>query len=67
MILILSVVLIVCLFVMAMQDAIARWLDDADFEEEEEPKDDPPELDNSEYDWGHNVKNYMDENDESDV
>jgi hypothetical protein len=56
MVLIYSVVLIVCLWVMAMQDAISRWIDEARFEEES--RDDFPDLDNSEYDWGHNVKGY---------
>lgn len=46
---------------MAMRDAISKWMDEADFEEEEKPKEDVSELDNSEYDWGHNIKNYMDE------
>lgn len=53
-----SVVLFVCLFVLSMQDAISHWIDEADFEEDEEPRDDVPYLDNSEYDWGHNVKGY---------
>lgn len=62
MILIYSVVLLVCLWVMAMRDAISKWMDEADFEEEDkEPKEDMSELDNSEYDWDHNIKNYMDE------
>jgi hypothetical protein len=62
MILIYSVVLLVCLWVMAMRDAISKWMDEAEFEEEyEKPKEDVSELDNSEYDWGHNIKNYMDE------
>lgn len=58
MVLIYSVILIVCLFVLSMQDAISHWIDEADFEEEEKPRDDVPDLDNSEYDWGHNVKGY---------
>lgn len=52
-----SVVLFVCLFVLSMQDAISHWIDEADFEDEK-PRDDVPDLDNSEYDWGHNVKGY---------
>lgn len=57
MVLIYSVVLLVCLFVLSMQDAISRWIDEADFEDDK-PRDDVPDLDNSEYDWGHNVKGY---------
>lgn len=61
-VLIYAVILIVCLYVLSMQDAISHWIDEADFEEEDkEPKEDMSELDNSEYDWGHNIKNYMDE------
>lgn len=62
-----AVILIVCLCAIFLQealsskqDSISRWIDEADFEEEK-PKEDAPELDNSEYDWGHNIKNYMDE------
>ena len=50
-----AVILIVSLWVMCMQDAISRWMDDAEFDES---SDDAPDLDNSEYDWGHNVKGY---------
>lgn len=57
-----SIVLIVCLWVMGIQDAISRWMDDAEFDDE--PSDDAPDLDNSEYDWGHNVKGYKHEDEE---
>jgi hypothetical protein len=56
-ILIYAVILIVSLWVMCMQDAIARWMEEADFEDDK-PRDDVPDLDNSEYDWGHNIKGY---------
>lgn len=61
MVLIYAVILIVSLWVMCMQDAISRWMDDAEFDE---PSDDAPDLDNSEYDWGHNVKGYKHEDEE---
>ena len=48
-------VVLVGTFVVTLE-GIACWLDDADFSDKEET----PYLDNSEYDWGHNVKNYMD-------
>ena len=56
---ILSIVLLVYLWIIAMQDAISRWMDEADFEEYS--SDDAPDLDNSECDWGHNVKGYKSE------
>lgn len=54
-----SIVLIVCLWVMSIQDAISRWMDDAEFDDES--RDDAPDLDDSEYDWGQNVKGYKSE------
>ena len=42
-----------------MQDAISRWMDDAEFDDES--SDDAPDLDDSEYDWRHNVKGYKSE------
>ena len=54
-----SIVLIVCLWIMGMQDAISRWMDDAEFDDES--SDDAPDFDDSEYDWGHNVKGYKSE------
>ena len=54
-----SIVLIVCLWIMGMQDAISRWMDDAEFDDES--SDDAPDLDDSEYDWRHNVKGYKSE------
>ena len=57
-----SALLIVCLWIMCMQDAISRWMDEADFEEES--RDDVPCLD-EENDWGHNIKGYKHEKDES--
>jgi hypothetical protein len=47
-----AVILIVSLWVMCMQDAISRWIDEADFEEEEQQHDD------SGYDWRDNIKGY---------
>ena len=34
---------------------LANWIDDVEEFKEK------PDLDNSEYDWGHNIKNYIDE------
>jgi hypothetical protein len=51
-VLIYAVILIVSLWVMCMQDAISRWIDEADFEEEEQQHDD------SGYDWRDNIKGY---------
>ena len=59
MLLIYSVVLIVCLFVLSMQDAISHWIDEADFEEES--RDDFPDLDDEDNDWGDNIKGYRKE------
>ena len=52
MVLIYSVVLIVCLFVLSMQDAISHWIDEAEFEDTEQ------EHDDSGYDWSDNIKGY---------
>lgn len=54
-----SVILIVSLWVMCMQDAISRWIDEADFEEES--RDDFPDLDDEDNDWGDNIKGYRKE------
>ena len=43
-----------------MFDDLGEWMDDAVIETEEEEKQ-PEYLDNSEYDWGHNITNYMEE------
>ena len=43
-----------------MFDDLSEWIYDAVMETEEEEQQ-PEYLDNSEYDWGHNIKNYMDE------
>jgi hypothetical protein len=51
-VLIYAVILIVSLWVMCMQDAISRWIDEADFEEEQQQHDD------SGYDWRDNIKGY---------
>lgn len=48
-----AVILIVSLWVMCVQDAISRWIDEADFEEP-----DYEEHDDSGYDWRDNVKGY---------
>lgn len=34
---------------------LANWIDEVDEFKEK------PDLDNSEYDWGHNIKNYINE------
>ena len=36
---------------------VSNWLNEADFEPHEEKIE--PYMDNSEYDWGHNIINYM--------
>lgn len=38
---------------------VANWLNEADFEPHDEKI--KPYMDNSEYDWGHNIINYMKE------
>lgn len=43
-----------------MFDDLGEWMDDAVIETEEEEKQ-PEYLDNSDYGWGHNIKNYMEE------
>lgn len=43
-----------------MFDDLGEWMDDAVIETEDEEQQ-PEYLDNSEYDWGHNIKNYMEE------
>ena len=48
-------VVLIGTFVVTLE-GIVCWLDDADFSDKEES----PYLDNAEYDWGHNIKNYMD-------
>lgn len=53
MVVIYSDVLLVCLFVLSMQDAISRWIDEARFEEE-----DAPQREDEEYKWSDNIKGY---------
>ena len=48
-----SAVLLVCLFVLSMQDAISRWMDEAEFEEE-----DTPQREDEEHKWSDNIKGY---------
>lgn len=48
-----AVILIVSLWVMCMQDAISRWIDEARFEEE-----DAPQREDEEYKWSDNIKGY---------
>ena len=43
-----------------MYNDLSEWIYDAVMETEEEEQQ-PEYLDNSEYDWGHNIKNYMEE------
>lgn len=38
MVVIYSVVLLVCLWILAMQDAISHWIDEADFEDTEQER-----------------------------
>ncbi len=59
--LIIALILLGILYVSSKLDNISQWLQNADFEEPEEPKDLSDDMDNSEYDWGHNIKNYMEE------
>lgn len=59
-VLIYSVVLIVSLWVMCMQDAISRWIDEADFEDEDS-RDNVSDLDDEDNDWGDNIKGYRKE------
>lgn len=51
-------ILLLIYFVLSRFDGVSSWMDDAEFDE---PSDDAPELDDSEYDWGQNVKGYKSE------
>lgn len=46
-------------FLSSAFDSLYDWLDGAVVETDEEDLKDY--MDNSEYDWGHNIKNYMEE------
>lgn len=50
---IIAVILLVCIWAFAVQDMLSHWMDDSDFEEEEEQ-----EHDDSGYDWRDNIKGY---------
>lgn len=50
---IIAVILLICIWVFAVQDMLSRWMDDSDFEEGEEQ-----EHDDSGYDWRDNIKGY---------
>ena len=42
-------------WVSLLLEDLVSWIDDVEEFKEK------PDLDNSEYDWGHNIKNYIDE------
>ena len=42
-------------WVSLLLEDLANWIDEVDEFKEK------PDLDNSEYDWGHNIKNYINE------
>lgn len=50
---IIAVILLICIWVLAVQDMLSHWMDDSDFEEEGEK-----EHDDSGYDWRDNIKGY---------
>lgn len=50
---IIAVILLICIWVLAVQDMLSHWMDDSDFEEEEKQ-----EHDDSGYDWRDNIKGY---------
>ena len=53
--LVISLILLGVLYASSLLDSIPAWLENADFEEE------PKDLDDSEYDWSDNIKNYKKE------
>lgn len=42
-------------------DEVADWMNEAEIEIEERKPQSPLDLENTEYDWGHNIRNYMEE------
>ena len=50
---------IVLAYIDSVFDSISDWSDGAIIETDEDDLKDY--MDNSEYDWGHNIKNYMEE------
>jgi hypothetical protein len=50
---IIAVILLICIWVLAVQDMLSHWMDDSNFEEEQEQ-----EHDDSGYDWRDNIKGY---------
>lgn len=58
-ILILSLILLFVLYAASILESISRWMDEANFKDES--LDNFSDLDNSEYDWGHNIKNYIED------
>lgn len=57
---IIAVILLICIWVLAVQDMLSHWMDDSDFEEEEEQ-----EHDDSGYDWRDNIKGYKKDEDDN--
>ena len=65
--------IIVILLVVLMAGSIESNLREAfrgdwmQFDEQQEPKESKVEIDNSEYDWGHNIRNYGYEDEEEEL
>lgn len=57
---IIAVILLICIWVLALQDMLSHWMDDSDFEEEGEQ-----EHDDSGYDWRDNIKGYKKDEDDN--
>ena len=55
----LAMVEIALVYIDSTLDSISDWSDGATIETDEDDLKDY--MDNSEYDWGHNIKNYMEE------
>ena len=55
----LAMVEIALVYIDSTLDSISDWSDGAIIETDEDDLKDY--MDNSEYDWGHNIKNYMEE------
>lgn len=55
----LAIVEIALAYIDSTLDSISDWSDGAIIETDEDDLKDY--MDNSEYDWGHNIKNYMEE------
>lgn len=59
-ILIVSLILLFALYMASSLESISEWMKDAQLDDIDD-KDLTQYMDNSEYDWGHNIKNYMEE------